>query len=220
MHEGMSYCAAIGCPTTGGLVGWNINNCESNMDCNADDDVLVTNSYWDNDAYKNGNYSAGGEGKTKFEMMTPSTYTGWSMSMPWTDEETVWEIYPMSTCEALNPNCMGSYPYLSYQGGWNNETSSISHTRSRPSANASAPVVSVRGRTLSVKLSTSSIVGVENFQPLQIRMLDLRGKTVSSFSTANVSGGTFSLAKIPAGKYLVEVRRSGVRLGTSSIMVR
>jgi hypothetical protein len=119
----------------------------------------------------------------------------------------------------MMPECMGSYPYLSYQGGWNIETSSISHTRFRPNANSSAPVVSVKGRTLSVKL-LSSAQSLSSTNNIQIRMIDLRGKTVGRFSTANVSGGTFSLSKIPAGKYLVEVRRSGVRLGTSSIMVR
>jgi hypothetical protein len=34
------------------------------------------------------------------------------------------------------------------------------------------------------------------------------------------SGGAFSLSKIPAGRYIVEVRQSGARLGSSAIMVR
>jgi hypothetical protein len=149
-------------------------------------------------------------------MITPSTYAGWSMSNPWDDAESVWKIYPApeNACPAMMPECTGSYPYLSYQNGWNIETSIITSPRSRPNANASAPVVSVRGRTLSVKLPQSAQSSQSSSKNIQIRMIDLRGKTVSSFNTANASGGSFSLSKIPAGRYIVEVRQAGARLGS------
>jgi hypothetical protein len=51
-------------------------------------------------------------------------------------------------------------------------------------------------------------------------MIDLRGRTAASFSTANINGGAFSLSKIPTGRYIVEIRRSDIRLGSTAIMVR
>jgi hypothetical protein len=44
--------------------------------------------------------------------------------------------------------------------------------------------------------------------------LALKGKT------AAVTSDTFTLTKMPAGRYLVEVRRSGARVGTTAVMVR
>jgi hypothetical protein len=199
----------------GGLLAWSVGSID-----NLDVEPIVS-SYWDKDV-SNIDVGWGGAHKATTAMMTPSTYAGWDMKTPFDNDDraSVWLIYPVSICLAMTPECMGSYPFLSYQNGWNIETSSISHTRSRPSANSSAPIVSIKGKTLSVKLSTSPTVGVENFQPLQIRMIDLRGKTVSSFNIANMSGGTFSLSKIPAGRYIVEVRQAGARLGSSAVMVR
>jgi hypothetical protein len=81
-------------------------------------------------------------------------------------------------------------------------------------ANSSLPRISVRGRTLTVSNLQSSSA------PIQLRVLDLRGRTVSSFNTAKSGAGTFSLSKIPAGRYLVEMRRSGARLETTAVMVR
>jgi hypothetical protein len=79
---------------------------------------------------------------------------------------------------------------------------------------SSMPKISVRGKTLTVSnLSSSSA-------PVHLRVLDLRGRTVSSFNAAKSDAGAFTLTKIPAGRYLVEVRRSGVRVGTTAIMVR
>jgi hypothetical protein len=78
---------------------------------------------------------------------------------------------------------------------------------------SSMPQITVRGRTLTVKQQSSSA-------PVQVRLLDLRGKTVSSFRVGNDAVGAFTLSNVPAGRYLVEVRRSGVRLGTTAVLVR
>jgi hypothetical protein len=91
-------------------------------------------------------------------------------------------------------------------------TAPVSHIRAVGSR--AVPQVSVRRRTLTVSNLQSSSA------PIQLRVLDLRGRTVSSFSATQGDVGAFSLSKIPAGKYLVELRRSGVRLGTMSVMVR
>jgi hypothetical protein len=73
-----------------------------------------------------------------------------------------------------------------------------------------APVVSVRGKTLNV-------VGADNSE-MQIRMVNMRGKTVAKFQAAG--SARFSLSKIPAGRYIVETSIAGKRAGTTAIVVR
>nr|AXS01293.1 hypothetical protein [uncultured bacterium] len=123
-------------------------------------------------------------------------------------------------CSLLVPaEAIGAY---STADGWkdfkilnlNGEAASVLPRAYMTSANSSLPHISVRGRTLTVSNLQSSSA------PIQLRVLDLRGKTVSSFSAAKSDVGVFSLSKIPAGKYLVELRRSGARLETMSVMVR
>jgi hypothetical protein len=92
--------------------------------------------------------------------------------------------------------------------------SSISYRSAQVRANSSLPKISVRGRTLTVNNLQSSTA------PIQLRVIDLRGRAVGNFNAAKSNVGTFTLSKMPAGKYLVEVRRSGVRLGTTAVMVR
>lgn len=87
-------------------------------------------------------------------------------------------------------------------------------TVNRNRANSLAPVVSVRGKTLNVRMPSSS---KQSSSQLQIRVIDMRGKTILS---RTVSGGALSLSKVPAGRYVVDVRRSGVRLGSTAVMVR
>ncbi|MDR2728013.1 MAG: hypothetical protein LBB56_02690, partial [Chitinispirillales bacterium] len=83
----------------------------------------------------------------------------------------------------------------------------------RNRANSLSPVVSVKGRTLNVRMPSSQ----QSSSPLQIRLIDMRGKTILS-RTAN--GGAVSLSKVSAGRYVVDVRRSGVRLGSAAVVVR
>jgi hypothetical protein len=75
------------------------------------------------------------------------------------------------------------------------------------------PQISARGRTLTVKNQSPSA-------PVQLRVLDLRGRTVGSFSVAQSDVGAFTLTNIPAGRYIVEARRSGVHVGTAAVLVR
>ncbi|MDR0307310.1 MAG: leucine-rich repeat protein [Chitinispirillales bacterium] len=82
-------------------------------------------------------------------------------------------------------------------------------------ANSSLPAVSVRGRTLSVKLPSSL-----QSATLQIRVVDMRGRTVSNFNTVNGTDNSFSLTKIPAGRYIVEVRNTGKRMSSTPVMLR
>jgi hypothetical protein len=80
-----------------------------------------------------------------------------------------------------------------------------------------SPVISVRGKTLNVRIPPS-----QQLSPtLQIRVIDLRGRTVSNFSVANNGiNNSFSLAKIPTGRYVVEVRNAGKRVNSMPVMVR
>jgi len=85
-----------------------------------------------------------------------------------------------------------------------------------PRANSSiTPSVSVRGRMLNVKLPSS--LQAAN---LQIRMIDMRGRTVSNFKITNGIHNSFSLAKIPAGRYIVEVRNAGKRVNSTPVVIR
>jgi len=77
-------------------------------------------------------------------------------------------------------------------------------------ANGRVPAVFVRGKTLNV-------VGINNAET-RVKMVDMRGKTVANFSAPG--NGRFSLANIPAGRYLVETRVAGKRAGSTAVMVR
>ena len=82
----------------------------------------------------------------------------------------------------------------------------------RTRTNSLSPAVSVRGKTLNVKTLSST-------QNLQVRMIDMRGRTMTRFDM--IGGGNISLNKISAGRYLVDMRdmETGRRF-TSPIIVR
>lgn len=87
---------------------------------------------------------------------------------------------------------------------------SIAHDRKSMKANnAAAPKVSIRGKTLNVSSSNNS--------NMQIRLIDVRGKTRANFKSSG--NGNYSLTKIPAGRYFVEIRSSGVKQ-TVPVMVK
>ena len=66
---------------------------------------------------------------------------------------------------------------------------------------ASVPMLTVWGRTLSISPPNNS--------EMQIRLIDVRGKTVMRFNT---SGSTrHSLPHVPAGRYFVDARGAGVK---------
>jgi hypothetical protein len=96
-----------------------------------------------------------------------------------------------------------SLPTSSVRGG----------TANRSRANSLSPAVSVRGRTLSVKMPSSSA-------NLQMRLIDTKGRTVTRLN-ATGTGGTFHLNRVAAGRYLVDMRdmETGKRF-TSSILLQ
>ncbi|MDR0305528.1 MAG: hypothetical protein LBI42_01690 [Chitinispirillales bacterium] len=75
---------------------------------------------------------------------------------------------------------------------------------------ARMPVVSVRGKVL-------NIVGVDNSE-MAIRLIHVNGKTAANFKASGK--GKFSLAKVPAGRYIVETKVAGKRAGSTAVLVR
>ena len=73
-----------------------------------------------------------------------------------------------------------------------------------------APVVTVTGRILNVKSSTDA--------DMQIRMVNVKGKTVAKFNAAG--DARFSIARVPAGRYIVETKVAGRRVGNTAVIVK
>ena len=97
------------------------------------------------------------------------------------------------------------YPYLSALA----HTSVIDNRITRNTAIKPAPLITVKGKTLNIKALPNS--------DLQIKLFDMRGKTLARFNTRG--SNSFSLAKIPAGRYLVETRENGKRVGTTAVVL-
>jgi hypothetical protein len=72
------------------------------------------------------------------------------------------------------------------------------------------PSVVVNGKILNV-------TGADNAD-MRIKMVDMRGKTVANFKSSG--SGQFSLTNIPAGRYLVETRIAGKKVGNNAIIVK
>jgi hypothetical protein len=74
-----------------------------------------------------------------------------------------------------------------------------------------APMVTVRGRTLSVNVGTDS--------KARIRVVNLTGRTIASFQTTGRA--SVSLKGIPAGAYVIEAKRAADgRKTTSSVVLK
>ena len=79
-----------------------------------------------------------------------------------------------------------------------------------PGVSARAPHVTVTGRTLNVKSPADVDV--------QLRLVNMRGRTVARFNAAG--SGRFSIADVPAGRYIVEARVAGKRVGSTPVIVK
>ncbi|MCL2689272.1 MAG: T9SS type A sorting domain-containing protein [Chitinispirillia bacterium] len=134
------------------------------------------------------NTSAGGESRTTTQMKQLVTYTSW-------DFDSIWQIDEGT-----------DYPYLLALA----HTSIIENNITRNTAAAYVPLISIKGKTLYIKAAPSS--------ELQIRIVDMRGKTLTRFNTHG--SNSFSLSKIPAGRYLVEIKENGKRVTASAIVFK
>jgi hypothetical protein len=169
-------------------------------------------SYWDADLTPAGGISmrpfgalgglgavpgvtAGGNGKTTAEMMRRSTFEGW-------DFTNIWRI-----------NEGESYPYLAWQTAPPMTSISRNTTARGANRNSFAPTVTLRGRTLDVKTSSPA--------NLQVRLVDMRGRTAARFNVTGGTGGNFHLNKTAAGRYIVDMRETETgRRFTSSVVLR
>jgi hypothetical protein len=128
--------------------------------------------------------------KTTEEMMHKATFVDW-------DFETIWQIDEGK-----------DYPKLRV---FESKGSSVFGGRvSRSPNNAALPRVSVNGRMLNISSPENSAY--------KINLVDMRGRTAASF---NASGnGSFSLAKLPSGRYIAEVKTAGTKTTTAIIVQR
>jgi len=74
---------------------------------------------------------------------------------------------------------------------------------------AMRPMISLRGKTLNVLSPVNSNI--------QVKVIDVKGKVRASFKSKG--SASFSLSKMPAGKYFVEVKAAGVK-STSPIVLK
>ena len=200
-----SLSSASGGDTLGGLVGknnttGNISECYSagvvtggstgtsigGLVGFADNPNKVTNSFWDTQT-SGQTVSAGGQGYGTSLMANEFLYT----SANW-DFKTVWEL-------------TSSYPRFKYQ------PAPASVFRTGPSRRGGAslvPVVSVRGKSLSVSADPDSRV--------RVRLVNMSGRTVANF--VSFGSASHSLRGLPAGAYIAEVRRGAYRSAASVVV--
>jgi hypothetical protein len=155
------------------------------------DGGTVSASYWDVTT-STLSMSAGGAGKTTTDMKAKATYDEWDF----TPEYGVWDI-------------AADYPYLrefepAAGGG--------SPKSKQAMANGGA------GKRLATVSGGAMAVNVPNGAVWQIRLVDMRGKTVARYSAKN--GSRLPLGKIPPGRYAVEAREGGKRVGVSAVLLK
>jgi hypothetical protein len=81
----------------------------------------------------------------------------------------------------------------------------------RPKQGAtSLPRVSVKGGTLNISIAANTAYN--------IRLVDMRGRTSARFSASG--SGSFSLSKLPSGRYMVEAKAAGTKTTTAIIVQR
>ncbi|MCL2688532.1 MAG: T9SS type A sorting domain-containing protein [Chitinispirillia bacterium] len=73
-----------------------------------------------------------------------------------------------------------------------------------------APTALVRGKTLRVTSPDNS--------DLRIKMINVQGRTVRTFKAKG--SADFSLKKVPAGRYIVEIKKAGNKVSTTSVTVK
>lgn len=153
------------------------------------DAVLIAGCYWD--VERSGKVaSAGGRGRGTAEMSRRSTYIGWDFAEVW--DIAVGRGYPW--LRGLAP---GSVPGVSFE-------------RKRSIAAVSVkPLIRVVGRAIRVNAQSG--------EPIQIRLLDMRGKTVAMYNA--VGSAKLFIDKIPSGRYIAEASERGRRVGVSAIRI-
>ena len=128
------------------------------------DSEIVTNCYWDIET-SGLTTSARGEGRTTTQMKQKTTYIGW-------DFDNIWAIDEGE-----------DYPYLLALGKTQTPTSVIGNKIIRNATVAPVPLIIIKNKTLTIKSTPNS--------ELQIRLFDMRGKTLFRFNTRGSAATVF-----------------------------
>jgi hypothetical protein len=151
--------------------------------------VSIADCYWDAERSTRG-LSAGGIGVSTAEMSSEGTYAGWDFAR-------VWDIGAVG------------YPWL--RGLVPEEIPGVFLERRRrvESADVSGkPLVRVVGRSV--------YVNAPKGEPVRIRLIDMRGKTVARYDV--VGAAKLSIGdRAVSGRYLLEASRRGKREGVWSV---
>jgi hypothetical protein len=167
----------------------------------------VTHSYWDiTTSGLSPRDSDYGTGLPTAQLQQRSTFTNWDFVDVWAIDEGQGYPFLRSLGRPVFHNVNQSAPP---------EANSPAPSQPRAAGPLGTSSVVLRGRTLSV---VSPAVNSN----LQIRVVDLRGRTVARFNTVTTStNNRFPLNNLSAGRYLVEVRDiNRNRVNVSPIMVR
>ena len=127
------------------------------------------------------------------EMRLAATFVGWTFGIGWAIDE-------------------GSgYPYLQELGPTKHPTPPPTPDLSKRLQTATiTPRAIIHGKTLVITASPDA--------NLQIRFYDLRGRTAARYTSSG--SARISINRVPAGKYLLEVRENGKRMSVSPVVLR
>jgi len=190
LRQGYSIGKVVGINNVGGLIGES-----SSIDRHS-------SSYWDiTTSGQTTSAGVGVVGKETHEMKEFVTYIDWDFQNTW----------------IIHPDLNDGYPFLRVF------TSDFLRLAKRPEQQSSSrttvnaaipkPQISLRGKILTVSSPTEN-------SNLQIRLYDLRGKTVARL-TSSTELARFPLVNLSSGRYLVEVRDINRNTKTvSPIMLR
>ena len=125
----------------------------------------------------------------------------WDVQLKTDGSETLY-YYNRQTASFVDPDLVTGFKAIA-------PTTAVRDKFSGGKAAVQRPSVAVRGRTLSVSSFDTDV---------NVRMIDVKGKVRARFRASG--SGSFSIDKIPAGRYLIEVRGAGIGKVTSAIIVK
>jgi hypothetical protein len=89
-------------------------------------------------------------------------------------------------------------------------TASITNNTINTKPAIARPSVALRGKTLNVSSPGGSDVNV--------KMIDVKGRVRATFKATGGSG-SFSVDRMPAGRYLIEINGAGIKKAVSAVVL-
>ena len=145
----------------------------------------------------------------------------WSFFMPWYGDFTI-GTHDQATNTVAEWNYIMNHPFVitledmaAVVGpGWADYQVSTSvfkdGAKTTPGTAVRAPQALVRGKTLRITSPDNS--------DLRIRVINVQGRTIRTFRAKG--SADFSLKNVPAGRYVVEIRRGGGRVSASAVTLK